>query len=88
MACKRYYFDRFNSISIGEVLSFKALEGDKKRDGLKVILSGGNKCWNKMTRAYTSPQTSILMMCDLEAGVNRPEQLNFTGKSEISSNLI
>ncbi|XP_012558711.1 endosome/lysosome-associated apoptosis and autophagy regulator family member 2 [Hydra vulgaris] len=75
MACKRYYFDKMNSYSIGEVLSFEALEGEKKRSGLKITLTGGQSCWNKWRR-YISPQTTILMICDLEAGENRPEPLN------------
>lgn len=75
MACKRWSFDSQNSYSIGEVMSFKKWQ-DNVTNGLKIELHRGYKCWNKYHRTYQTPVTTILMQCDIAAGIGFPEPLD------------
>ena len=80
MACKRWDFDSTNSQSIGEVLSFKPLEGNETR-GLVIELERGFKCWHKKKSKHVSPLTRITMECDLTADIGFPEvKDNVTGE--------
>lgn len=80
MACKRWSFDKYHSYSIGEVLNFLPLKGKNITKGLMINLTGGYKCFHKVRSNYVKPSTSILMECDLSAGVGRPEpRSNLTG---------
>ena len=81
MACKRWSFDTLHSYSIGEVLSFEPWKENVTK-GLYIKLDGGYKCWHKGSTEYETPQTIILMECDLTAGVGFPEPFsNKTGKN-------
>lgn len=75
MACKRWSFDAHNSFSIGEVMSFVRWD-ENITNGLKIQLTRGYKCWNKIQRKYQSPVTNILMQCDLNADIGFPEALD------------
>ena len=76
MACKRWSFDNYYSYSIGQVLNFIPLKKDNIKNGLMINLTGGYKCWHKGRKAYAIPSTSILMDCDLSAGIGAPKPLS------------
>ena len=61
-------------------MNFLPLKGNITR-GLMVNLTGGYKCFHKGRSNYVEPSTSILMECDLGAGVGFPEpRSNLTGE--------
>lgn len=88
MACKRWSFDENHSYSIGEVLNFLPREGNESM-GLLLKLTGGYRCWNKITKKYQIPVTNIVMMCDFDIEEGDPEPLgNHTDTGIKQSNIL
>lgn len=71
MACKRWSFDKYQSYPIGRVLNFLPLKNISS--GLMINLTHGYQCWHKPTSQHVAASTSIIMQCDPNAGVGKPE---------------